>query len=347
MTQQPLVGRCFVKSDQQAVHSFSRQFLDVAQQYANRCEVGRFALGDLSFDLYTRKEIPVSSRLTKAFFSSREERPDYSLVIWEDLADLKLPVANWRSNLHYPLGQIDERISAPFRVAIDRHTGTISVYDTEQRLGAVWRSKLSELPYWSIATPFRVILSWFADQSGDEFFHTAAVSRDGRALLISGPSGSGKSTLSFFAALNGYELISDDFTLVRKNRAYAVYTRGKLHEGNAFFELVNGGISVEPGNSGEKRIIDLLVPPIRIARSAEICGVVLPIVTGLTAYARIRTAEAYRLVAPYSISGLLGGNRDSLKRISSLIKDFPAIRLALSDDPSENLSALDKIFAQL
>lgn len=334
-------------SDREKVHSFARHFLDVATEYASKCKVRRLALGDSSFDLYTLPTNPISSRLNSAFFSSNEANAMDSLVVWENLGDLKLPVATWSSSLHYPLGQVDERISTPFRVAIDRHTGSISVYDKERRMGAVWKSKLVDLPYWSIATPFRVVLSWFADLSGAEFIHSASISRGENALLISGPSGTGKSTLSIFAALNGYELISDDFTLVKNNRAYAVYTRGKVHENTFFYKLLSQGVAVEPGNDGEKRIIDLLSSPLKVARSSNIRGVVVPIVTGLTAYSRMRTSEAFRQVAPYSISGLLGGNSGSLRRIADLLRDLPSIRLALAHEHSDNLDALDEIFHQV
>jgi len=334
-------------SDRAEIHAFSRHFLDVATEYAKKCEVRRLALGDSSFDLYTHPLNPISSRLNSAFFSSNKKNAIDSLIIWENLGDLKLPVAMWSSSLHYPLGQVDERISTPFRVAIDRHTGSISVYDKERRMGAVWKSNLVDLPYWSIATPFRVILSWFADLSGAEFIHSASVSRGENALLISGPSGSGKSTLSIFAALNGYELISDDFTLVKDNRAYAVYTRGKVHENSLFYKLLRRGVVAEPGNDGEKRIIDLLASPLQVTRSSNIRGIVVPIVTGLTAFARMRSSEAFRQVAPYSISGLLGGNSGSLKRIADLLRILPTIRFALAHEPHENLDALGEIFQQV
>jgi len=334
-------------SNREEIHSFASQFLDVAMEYANICQVDRLALGDSSFDLYTNGKNLVSSRLKSAFFSSEAEKANDTLVIWENLEKFKLPVAKWSSSFHYPLGQVNERLSTPFRVAIDRHTGTISVYDKERRIGAVWRSNLAGLPYWSIATPFRVILSWFADQEGGEFVHSAAISRGDSALLISGPSGSGKSTLSLFAALNGYDLISDDYLVVKENLAYAVYTRGKVHENASFYNLVRSGVVAESSNFGEKRIINLLESPIRVSRSSQIRGIVLPIVTGLTAYARISSSEAFRLVAPYSISGLLGGNSNSLRRISSLTRNVPATRFALAHAPSENLKALEEIFEQV
>ena len=49
-----------------------------------------------------------------------------------------------------------------------------------------------------------------------EMLHASTVALDGRAVLISGPSGSGKSDLALRLIDRGFELVSDDQTLVRR-----------------------------------------------------------------------------------------------------------------------------------
>ena len=51
-----------------------------------------------------------------------------------------------------------------------------------------------------------------------ETMHASTVARDGRAVLITGPSGSGKSDLSLQLLDRGFSLVSDDRTIVRKDR---------------------------------------------------------------------------------------------------------------------------------
>jgi serine kinase of HPr protein (carbohydrate metabolism regulator) len=49
-----------------------------------------------------------------------------------------------------------------------------------------------------------------------ESVHASTVTKDGRAVLISGPSGSGKSDLTLRLLDRGFTLVSDDQTLVRR-----------------------------------------------------------------------------------------------------------------------------------
>lgn len=51
-----------------------------------------------------------------------------------------------------------------------------------------------------------------------ESFHASSVAIDGRAVLITGPSGSGKSDLALRLLDRGFNLVSDDQTIVRRER---------------------------------------------------------------------------------------------------------------------------------
>ena len=50
-----------------------------------------------------------------------------------------------------------------------------------------------------------------------ETVHASTVALDGRAVLISGPSGSGKSDLALRLLDRGFQLVSDDQTIVHKD----------------------------------------------------------------------------------------------------------------------------------
>jgi serine kinase of HPr protein (carbohydrate metabolism regulator) len=50
-----------------------------------------------------------------------------------------------------------------------------------------------------------------------ETLHASCIAIDGRAVLIRGPSGSGKSDLALRLIDRGAALVSDDYTIVRRN----------------------------------------------------------------------------------------------------------------------------------
>ena len=50
-----------------------------------------------------------------------------------------------------------------------------------------------------------------------ETLHCSTVANDGRAVLITGPSGSGKSDLTLRLIDRGYNLVSDDQTIIKKD----------------------------------------------------------------------------------------------------------------------------------
>lgn len=52
--------------------------------------------------------------------------------------------------------------------------------------------------------------------------HAAVAARDGRAVVIPGPPGSGKSTLCAALVTRGWQLLSDEFTLLRPDDGMAV-----------------------------------------------------------------------------------------------------------------------------
>jgi serine kinase of HPr protein (carbohydrate metabolism regulator) len=57
-----------------------------------------------------------------------------------------------------------------------------------------------------------------------ETLHASTVAVDGRAVVIAGPSGSGKSDLALRLLDRGFTLVSDDQTVISKNRDRLIAT---------------------------------------------------------------------------------------------------------------------------
>lgn len=265
---------------------------------------------------------------------------DFEITCVDAQGPTPLPTGVWPSSWHGPLGVIPSHRTDPYRVALDRHTQTISVFHVGLGRGVIWTWDFSLMPYWAAATPWRLMLSWCADTFDGEMVHAACLTSDNRAVLLVGRSGAGKSTLTLQAVEDGYGLIGDDFALVHDGRIYPVYTRAKAHDDTLV--LLNDSWRVlNPEADGEKRIIDITDRIATTDRSGTlIAAVVVPSQGDSSALTPISRGEALRSLAPYSLSGLLGGTGRSLVRMRRLVEPLPAFLLDVSRARAADLQQL-------
>ena len=116
-----------------------------------------------------------------------------------------------------------------------------------------------------------------------ETLHTSTVALDGRAVMIGGPSGSGKSDLALRLLDRGFVLVSDDQTIVckDKNRVLASappLIRGKLEIRGvgivemesiddvpvALFVELTSDVQRMPDDSRERLVLDVRLPLISV-----------------------------------------------------------------------------------
>jgi serine kinase of HPr protein (carbohydrate metabolism regulator) len=116
-----------------------------------------------------------------------------------------------------------------------------------------------------------------------ETLHASTVAQGGRAVMICGPSGSGKSDLALRLLDRGFTLVSDDQTIVRKEKGQLVASapptiKGKLEiRGIGIVEMessddvpvalvveLTSDIQRLPDDSRERVILDTKVPLISV-----------------------------------------------------------------------------------
>lgn len=246
---------------------------------------------------------------------------------------------------HFPLGVVDPYRSGEFRVGVDRHTQTVSAYSPREGNCAVWINQYRDLPYWFAATPFRLQLSWIADQLGWEFIHAAAVQVKDGAMLFAGPSGSGKSTLAIRLASMGYPLLGDDYLLSNGVSVTALYKRLKIHDWSVARVLPETWTVLNPHSRGEKKIIEtgdslclaeLPVKWIAIPRIGEVAG-----------WERMSPGEALTELAPASLSGLLGGNVESLSRLRKIVSGAACFRIHVTENSLQTSDVLHNLVEEM
>jgi len=253
---------------------------------------------------------------------------DFTIILFENAEDARLPLAWWPSEWHFPLGQLPQEKTQRYRVAVDRHTATVSVFDTVTRLCAVWVYEVRRLPYWWLATPFRLQFSWLADTFDAELAHAGAIRSNGKVSLFTGLSGRGKSTLAHLLGSEGFEVMSDDFVVLEGMMISGPYTRTKLHDSS---------ISVLPhlrekvmnlGTPGEKRILrDVVSVNHEPGELTEVFTVRFGNNSRISATAK---APVYRELVLGTIPGVLGGSRRSLMRLSKAVSSTSSSEFATS-----------------
>lgn len=318
------------------VRSFVNALMNEARDYSD-------AQSMVSFDIrlgesIVRVHVPSEDRelgipLSSGFLPIGNEysgEPDFTITVMDNSLWERRAQPHFQWDWHFPLGIIDQQRSGEYRVAIDRHTQTVSAFSPRERQCVVWMRNYQDLPYWSAATPLRLQLSWIADSLGIEFLHAAAVEVADKAILFAGPSGSGKSTLSLRLAQLGFPLISDDFLLATESTVQAVYRRLKVHDWSADRVIPANWTVLNRQAANQKRIVD---PGDEIVgETVPIGAIVIPEVGNSFAVEPISAGQALSAIAPASLSGLLGGNPESLQRIGHLVSNQPCYRLIVNEE---------------
>lgn len=263
------------------------------------------------------------------------ENPDVRIILFQNAEYARLPIATWPSSWHYPLGQISQDQTHRYRVAIDRHTGTVAVFDMKSRVCGVWAYEVARLPYWWVATPFRLQFSWIADTFDAELIHAAAVSDGNNGYLLTGVSGSGKSTVTHQLAEEGVKAISDDFVLVENHHISSPFLRTKLHDSslemlpNLWTKVLN------QKEVGQKRIVEGAISP--VTEPVSLRSIFLVRVGDSSTILPESRTQIFRDLAIGTIPGVLGGNLRSLSRITSTIRHSTTWRFQTSDSQSRNI----------
>lgn len=220
------------------------------------------------------------------------------------------------------------------------------------------------------AAPIREALQLLMAARGRLMTHAGAVGRDGRGVLLVGRGGSGKSTLALSCAIAGMEIAADDYVLLEPDSltAHAMQSTAKLTEDSAarlgIPDRVIDAARFEPTLEGPAkalvRIPDLA--PGGLTRRLRVAAVVAPTVStsqpasmaggdrlgeGRPAARPIPAAEALRAVAPSTVVQAGFGGGRSLATLADLVRRVPGYSLELSPDPATNVTAVDRLLAEL
>ena len=337
-----------LKMNENNIRDFCSEFLTRSSRYSDKySDSTSIKLGSRSVRLRINTSSYFGELINNAFLRSDSNNFDFELQVWdssfpEDLPDTSFAEEYVTSNL-----PIDFEISKPYKVLFDRGQGLIYIYDTERNLGSVWMRDHSQVDVRCCVAPFRVILSWMANNFEAEIIHASATEISGKGVLVSGPSGSGKSSLALYSGMNGGHVLSDDAVLIEGLKAYAIYSRAKIAKVNPVLD-VSSLKTFELKNSKDgKRILPLNELKDSFIHEMEYNAIVFPEIVHMTHIERVSSLIGHKYFVEQSLRELFGGDSNNLERHSKLLTQTPNFRMALSGNISKDYDCLVKQIREL
>ncbi|SMP66114.1 hypothetical protein SAMN06265222_109196 [Neorhodopirellula lusitana] len=269
-------------------------------------------------------------------------------------AQLRPPAASWmmdRKDLPPGSHEFESWRCERGKVKINHlpRSSSISLFNCDQRTACYWIDDPAEIPFYEIASPFRTILSWWADTIGAQIAHAAVVGKEGRGVLLVGRGGSGKSTTAMACVDAGLQYVSDDYVWLQMNpqpTAYCLYNSAKLHTKllPEHFPDWQRQVALEVGPLAKSVFFLHESAPDLVTKHLAICGVLSPKITDRKQSVCLPTSRAEVLMGlgPSTLLPRRSGESNGFAFLAQWVRELPAYRLELGGIPTSP-AALDAV----
>lgn len=226
-----------------------------------------------------------------------------------------------------------------FRVHYHAPSGLLCMWDRHTHTALYWIRRVTDLPFWEIASPFRILFHWWAQSWGGQVAHAAAVGVDGRGVLLAGKSGHGKSTAALACLRDGLDFVGDDYVVLTADpipAAHSLYSSAKMHAATLtqYFPEWTGHIGVRVGPVAKCVLYLPDVPGIRLRPQLDLCAIVTPEVTADACPALVSATDSQSWLAlvPSTVFQLPDARHTTLAFFSDFLRRLPSYRLTTGRD---------------
>ncbi|MFK8250878.1 glycosyltransferase [Ancylobacter terrae] len=164
------------------------------------------------------------------------EAPSLELHVWDsESTDVALVPPPVETHCFSERGDIWTFHSPRIRSAYHFSEYSLSLFDADREMGIFWVRTGRDLPYWTMASPFRSIFHWWMVKHDAQLVHAAAVGTAAGAVLITGRGGIGKSTSALSSLKAGLRYVGDDYVVLSAGDApqvHSLYRTAKVHADN-------------------------------------------------------------------------------------------------------------------
>jgi hypothetical protein len=262
--------------------------------------------------------------------------PELTIYAWEGPADWVAPEFPWPG-----ASAADSVGLATARVRVNYHapSGLLCLWDRKTRKAIYWICRACDLPFWEIASPFRILFHWWAQSWGGQVAHAAAVGVNGNGVLLVGKSGSGKSTAALACLRQGLEFAGDDYVLLTAApvpTAHSLYSSTKLHAATLarYFPEWVAHVGARVGPESKCVLYGRDLPGVHRQTHLEL-GAILTLQITTDAIPTLQPAppgEAWLALVPSTVFQLPDARETTLAFFSAFTRNLPSFRLTTGRD---------------
>ena len=236
-------------------------------------------------------------------------------------------------------GDIWSMVSRRFKSAYLMAETTVALMDVETATGVYWIHTARDLPYWTKAAPFRILLHWWMETRGCQLIHGAAIGTEGEGVLITGGGGIGNSITALACLAAGLQYLADDCLVVEpgpRPRVHSLYSTATLEWSQMARFPRFAGIARNHGSpEGDKAVI-FLHPALdgQLARSMTLKAILTPNIVDRSASGlEPVSGPLLERAAGFTTMTLLPHvGRHTMAFIERLVANLPGLRLNLGYD---------------
>lgn len=324
--------------------------------------VGRRTL-DLSLGSSKARLVFAGDPLFRSFGSAfehlvdRTPPPDFppdglTVHLWDSASSgVEPPKPPWSSLDYLARGEVSHDFGDGVLLSFRIDSGVLSVFEPLTNTAVCWVRDPALLPPWELAAPLRPVLAWWAEHTGRQLAHGAAVGTPAGAVLLAGRGGSGKSTTALACLEAGFLYLGDDYVMLEQGdppRVSSLYSTAKLVPANLDERLSRLRALVAGRRDPTEDKVTLSLWGAfgdRLSRSLPLRAIVIPSISsgGRMKLQPITAASALSALAPTTLFQLPNAGAKALERLARIIASVPRYQLQLDRELDANVRALGNL----
>ncbi len=271
--------------------------------------------------------------------NKEETKADLEIFFWDTKStNINMPPPPWSHENFSIRGDIASHTNENIKTFYNWKTGEVTCLNIALNKAVYWIKSHEDLGLNDYSHPLNSIFAPWLSKNNMLLIHSAAISEDNRAILITGRGNIGKSTTALTCAENGLGYISDDYVVYNTidKSLYCLFSSGKRRtESKITHDKLNRNLSKDPDTSTEKQTFFFgNDEEINIVHKSKLNAIFIPEITDNKEPKIVKTdkEDIYKALILSSMRYLPGNNSCELNKMKELIEEFPTYKIKLSKD---------------